>query len=65
MIIDPVYRMVVEDLIERAKLGYAQYGQYLTAQTDVDHLLSAYEKALDRCLYLRAQLERNRNASKT
>lgn len=52
----PIFRLVIDDLHERARAGRQEYGTYLQAHNGRDSLLDAYEEALDLCLYLRQAL---------
>ena len=49
--------MVVDDLENRADMGYKKYGTYLQAHNGRDALLDAYLEALDLCMYLRLAIE--------
>ncbi len=50
---------VVEDLRARDKFGVAKYGVRHTANNGRDHLVDAYQEALDQVAYLRAEMERH------
>jgi hypothetical protein len=52
-----VVDLVHEDLDERAALGRATYGMNLMSDNGRDHLIDAYQEALDLCMYLRAEIE--------
>ena len=54
--------LVVEDLIERKKLGTERYGVPLNANSEKDMLIEAYEEILDLCIYLRTELDKRKNA---
>jgi hypothetical protein len=57
-----IQSLVAEDIIEREQLGIRHYGAPLYASTpddvDGDPLRQAYHEALDLCVYLRWQIER-------
>lgn len=48
--------MVIEDLIERKAHGLREYGVTLQASNGRDHLVDAYQEALDLVAYLRAAI---------
>lgn len=52
---EPVWESVIADMRSRDQVGRRRYGVPLTASTPVDHLLMAYEEALDLCVYLKAE----------
>lgn len=53
-----IHDLVIQDVIGRKRLGLRKYGSLLQASNGRDHLLDAYEEALDLAIYLRAELER-------
>lgn len=53
-----VHDLVVEDVKQRKALGLRKYKSLLQASNGRDHLLDAYEEALDLAIYLRAELDR-------
>lgn len=52
-----VVDLVHDDLDERAALGRETYGMNLMSDNGRDHLIDAYQEALDMCMYLRAEIE--------
>lgn len=57
---DSIHDLVMLDLIERKRLGLQRYGTILQATNGRDHLIDAYQEALDLCCYLRAEIERRK-----
>lgn len=53
----PIWDLVIEDMIERDKTGWAKYGVRLQAGNGRDQLVDAYQEALDLAVYLRAAIE--------
>ena len=51
-----VLSLVITDLQERAEHGIKKYGQYLTAGDGRDHLIDAYQEAVDLVMYLRQEI---------
>jgi hypothetical protein len=49
--------LVVRDLAMRKQFGIERYGVPHNGDLNRDHLLDAYEEALDLCVYLRAEIE--------
>jgi hypothetical protein len=49
--------LVLEDMLERDRLGRARYGTPLTSGNGRDHLIDAYQEALDLAAYLAAELD--------
>lgn len=47
---------VVDDLCDRAMAGKKKYGVFLSHNNGRDHLVDAYQEALDLCMYLKAEL---------
>jgi hypothetical protein len=60
----PIYRLVIQDIRKRAKVGKKTYGVYLQANNGRDALMDAYEEALDLAKYLRQKIEEE-NGMKT
>lgn len=56
------YRMVHVDLEAREAQGIKTYGATLRSDTPVDLLTYAYEEALDKAVYLRAEIDRRNEA---
>lgn len=54
----PVVHYVIKDILARADLGLDRYGAMLQADNGRDHLVDAYQEALDLACYLRAELLR-------
>lgn len=54
----PVWDLVIADMRERDNEGRRKYGTPLQASNGRDHLVDAYQEALDLCVYLRAAIER-------
>ncbi len=52
-----VSQAVIDDMRERDKLGRERYGVPLTSHNGRDHLIDAYQEALDFVVYLRAWLD--------
>ena len=50
--------LVVRAIQERLEFGKQKYGTPLTADNGRDHLVDAYQEALDLAIYLRAEIER-------
>lgn len=53
----PVWDLVIADMKERDNIGRARYGTPLQTQNGRDHLIDAYQEALDLVVYLRAAIE--------
>ena len=53
-----VHDLVAADIAERKAFGLEKYGTVLQAGNGRDHLVDAYQEALDLCCYLRAAIER-------
>ncbi len=53
----PITEKVIEDLLERSRIGAEKYGTYLRANNGRDALVDAYQEALDLCQYLRQAIE--------
>ena len=53
-----VWELVIQDMMERDKFGEAKYGVRIQADNGRDHLIDAYQEALDLCVYLRAEIEK-------
>lgn len=56
------YRKVHADLEAREAQGIKTYGATLRSDTPVDLLTYAYEEALDKAVYLRAEIDRRNEA---
>lgn len=57
---DPVDALVLADMAERDRLGRERYGTPLTTGNGRDHLVDAYQEALDGAVYMRAWLEEHK-----
>jgi hypothetical protein len=55
-----VLPLVMADLQARAEVGRQKYGTTLQVENGRDHLVDAYQEALDLVVYLRAALEARR-----
>ena len=53
--------LVLDDLIVRARLGRAVYGDFLRANNGRNPLVDAYQEALDLAMYLRQAIEEGKN----
>lgn len=52
--------MVVKDMLERNEEGAVKYNRYLQTDCPDNMLQHAYEEALDLCVYLKTQIEREK-----
>jgi len=52
----PVLASVIEDLLNRAEVGFKKYGRTLDQSKD-DMLQHAYEEALDLAMYLKTEIK--------
>lgn len=53
-----VWSLVIRDMQQRDKAGFLKYGVRLQADNGRDHLIDAYQEALDLSVYLRAEIEK-------
>jgi hypothetical protein len=53
-----IWFLVIRDMRERDKAGFEKYGTRLQAHNGRDHLIDAYQEALDLVVYLRAEIEK-------
>lgn len=53
----PIWELVIKDMQDRDKFGRAKYGTPLQAGNGRDHIVDAYQEALDLAVYLRAEIE--------
>lgn len=53
----PITQKIVEDLLERSRIGTEKYGTCLRANNGRDALVDAYQEAIDLCQYLRQAIE--------
>jgi hypothetical protein len=53
-----VQDLVIADIAERKRVGIERYGTPLQVENGRDHLIDAYQEALDLVMYLRAEIER-------
>jgi hypothetical protein len=59
-----IWDLVVADMKERDAMGERKYGRRLRAGDGRDHLVDAYQEALDLAVYLRQQIEERAIATK-
>lgn len=52
--------LVAADMFERHAAGLNKYGVAHQHDNGRDHLIDAYQEALDLCIYLRAEIERRK-----
>lgn len=52
-----VIALALNDMRDRDRVGRERYGVPLTTHNGRDHLVDAYQEALDQCAYLRAEIE--------
>lgn len=55
-----VWDLVIADMQERDQIGRERYGTPLQVDNGRDHLVDAYQEALDLVVYLRTEIERRR-----
>lgn len=55
---ESVWDLVIEDMRTRDNVGRNRYGTPLQAHNGRDHLVDAYQEALDLVVYLRAEIQR-------
>lgn len=55
-----VWLLVLKDMEDRRLHGIEKYGLPVQADNGRDHLIDAYQEALDLCVYLRAEIERRK-----
>lgn len=58
----PVWDLVIADMQERDRIGRERYGTPLQTGNGRDHLVDAYQEALDLVVYLRAAIEERNEA---
>ena len=58
-----IEKQVCDDIAARQQLGIKKYG-CTVAQSPDDMLVHAYQEALDLAVYLKAEIERRKNAPK-
>jgi uncharacterized caspase-like protein len=56
--------LVILDVRTRKEMGHAKYGVVHSYDNQRDHLVDAFQEALDQAIYLRAEIERRRNIRK-
>ena len=60
-----VWPLVIKDMLERNEAGAVKYNRYLQTDCPDNMLQHAYEEALDLCVYLKTQIEKQKqNAEK-
>lgn len=52
----PSWELVIADMHERHRIGIERYGTPLQAGNGRDHLVDAYQEALDLVVYLRTEI---------
>lgn len=55
-----VWPLVVKDMLERNEEGAVKYNRYLQTDCPDNMLQHAYEEALDLCVYLKTQIEKQK-----
>lgn len=55
-----VWPLVVKDMLERNEEGAIKYNRYLHTNCPDNMLQHAYEEALDLCVYLKTQIEKEK-----
>lgn len=55
-----IWDLVIADMRDRDNTGRQRYGTPLQADNGRDHLVDAYQEALDLVVYLRAEIERRK-----
>lgn len=55
-----VLPLVLQDLKDRAEMGKQKYGTYLRTMNGRSALMDAYQEALDLVMYLRQEIEENK-----
>ena len=58
--IKQVWPLVVKDMLERNEAGAVKYNRYLQTNCPDNMLQHAYEEALDLCVYLKTQIEKEK-----
>ena len=56
----PIWDLVIADMRERDRFGREKYGTPLQANNGRDHLIDAYQEALDLAVYLRGEIEKRK-----
>lgn len=56
-----VWPLVIEDMFDRNQMGAEKYNRYLQTDCPDNMLQHAYEEALDLAVYLKTQIEKNKN----
>ena len=62
---DPVWKLVIADMIKRNEDGAKKYNRYLMTNCPDNMLQHAYEEALDLAVYLKTQIEKEKNSAIT
>lgn len=60
-----VWPLVVKDMLERNEEGAVKYNRYLQTDCPDNMLQHAYEEALDLCVYLKTQIEKQKQNAVT
>ena len=58
-----IWELVIADMRGRDEHGKRKYGIALRADDGRDHLVDAYQEALDLAVYLRQEIEARKNAT--
>jgi hypothetical protein len=53
-----IHDLVMQDMADRKRLGLERYGTILQASNGRDHLIDAYQEALDLAVYLKAEIQK-------
>ena len=53
----PIWELVIQDMMERDRIGRARYGTPLQAWNGRDALVDLYQELLDACVYIRQEIE--------
>jgi hypothetical protein len=56
------WQLVIADMNERDEMGARKYGVRHQHDNGRDHLVDAYQEALDLCVYLRAEIEKRKGS---
>lgn len=60
----PIWDLVIEDMVQRNKVGAEKYNRYLTASCPDNMLRHAYEEALDLAVYLKTLMVKESQAKR-
>jgi hypothetical protein len=59
----PTWQLVIADMNERDQWGARKYGTRHQHDNGRDHLVDAYQEALDLALYLRSEIEKRKTTT--